>query len=468
MNGLSALRRTPGPMPPTSGVLVVGASSGIGRATARRMARAGVPVVVAGRDAGSLADVVAECTAEGGSARAVVLDVRDDSAVREVVRDASDTFGPGLAVVHCAAVVAYGPFEEVPPEVMTDVVRTDVLGTVSVARASLLAFRAAGGGHLVVIGSLLGEIVTPYMSSYVLSKWAVHGLVRTLQVETRDRADTAVSLVSPGGIDTPVYRQAASVLGRHGAPPPPVQEADDVAARVERVLRRPRRQTHVGPGNPLVVAGFRLVPDVFDALVTPLMRTLGLSPWTGLEETAGNVHDARHPAPPAPDTDVVTRTRSLHRPRVSRSVAASVDTVWAVLADGRSYPDWVVGAHRVRAVDPGWPAPGTSIHHDVGGRLATLSDHTTSTESDPPHRLRLEAKGRPAGSAAVEIDVVPDGPGTCTVSMAEDVSGGPGRLLPVPLRQLTVLPRNRETLRRLALVAEARARRDTAAPTAER
>ena len=455
---IPSLRRRGGDLPATTGVLVIGASSGIGRATARRMARAGLPVVVAGRDPESLAEVVAECTADGGRATAAVVDVRDEQQVAEAVQAASREFGPGLAVVHAAAVVAYGPFEEIPEEVMTDVVRTDVLGTVSVARASLLAFRAAGGGHLVVIGSLLGDIVTPYMSGYVLSKWAVHGLVRTLQIETRDRADTAVSLVTPGGIDTPVYRQAASVLGRHGAPPPPVLSADDVAARVEQVLHRPRRHTHVGPGNPLAVAGFRLAPALFDTLVTPMMRTLGLGPWTGLEQTPGNVHAARHPAPGKASTDVVAERRTLRRPRVSRTVTAPAETVWAVLADGWSYPDWVVGAHRVRAVDPGWPDAGTSIHHDVGGRLATLSDRTTSAAAEGPYRLLLEAHGWPAGSADVEILVVPDGPSTCTVSFAEDVSGGPGRLVPLPVRQLTVLPRNQETLRRLALLAERRAR----------
>ncbi|QIM19871.1 SDR family NAD(P)-dependent oxidoreductase [Phycicoccus sp. HDW14] len=209
------------PTPRTTGAVVTGASSGIGRATALRLARDGVAVVATGRDLASLEVVVDACRALGGSARAEVLDVRDDAGVRRVLDEAAAEHGRDLAVVHAAAVVAYGHFEEVPAEVMSDVVDTDVLGTVNVARAALRAFRRTGGGHLVVVGSLLGEIATPYMSPYVLSKWAVHGLVRTLQIETRDRVGTEVSLVSPGGIDTPVYRQAATVLGRHGAPPRP-------------------------------------------------------------------------------------------------------------------------------------------------------------------------------------------------------------------------------------------------------
>ena len=451
---------------------MIGASSGIGRASALRLATDGIPVVLAGRDAPSLEEVAQECRADGGTASVAVLDVREPDAVGRVVGDAAARFGPGLAVVHSAAVVAYGLFEEVPPEVMTDVVETDVLGTVAVARESLKAFRRTGGGHLVVVGSLLGEIATPYMSSYVLSKWAVHGLVRTLQIETRERTGVSVSLVSPGGIDTPVYRQAATVLGRHGSPPPPVRSAEDVADRVARVLRHPRRQTHVGPGNPFVVAGFRLCPAVYDAVVTPMMRSVALGPWLGLEPTTGNVHHPQHPAPPPTeedhemsDQDRTTSTgdgdgdeQALHRPRVSRAVAAPAEAVWAVLADGWQYATWVVGASRVRAVDEHWPDEGQRLHHSVGPWPALISDSTRAEESDPPRRLVLTARGWPLGEARVEIEIVADGPESCTVSIAEDASSGPGRLVPMPVRQALILPRNKEALLRLALIAEGRHR----------
>ncbi|MBR7741793.1 SDR family NAD(P)-dependent oxidoreductase [Phycicoccus sp. BSK3Z-2] len=460
--------------PPARGALVLGASSGIGRATALRLAGEGVPLVLAGRDEDALAAVADACRDRGGEADVATLDVRDDARVREVVDDAARRFGDGLAVVHSAAVVAYGPFDEVPDEVMDEVVAAGVLGTVSVCRAALRAFRREGGGHLVVVGSLLGQIATPYMSGYVLSKWAVHGLVRTLQIETRDRAGTSVSLVSPGGIDTPVYRQAATVMGRHGSPPPPVRSADAVARRVVHVLRHPRRQTHVGPANALAITGFRLLPPVYDVLVTPLMRALGLTPWSGLDPSPGNVHEPRHPAPSDPPEDPVSERRRLHRPRVSRTVAASAETVWEVLADGWQYSTWVVGAARVREVDAGWPNAESRVHHSVGPWPAMLSDVTVAEEAHPPHHLVLRARGWPAGEATVEIDVVPDGPRTCTVSIGEDAATGPGRLVPLPLRQLAILPRNRETLRRLGLLAEGRQReqdadgKDAPADAAER
>lgn len=445
-----------------TGALVIGASSGIGRASAVRLAGLGVPVHLASRSRDALEAVAHECRERGGTATVVVLDVRDDAAVEAAVATAGEEFGRDLAVVHAAAVVAYGTFEEVPADVMTSVVETGVLGTVSVSRAALRTFRRHGGGHLVVVGSLLGEIAVPYMSAYVLSKWAVHGLVRTLQIETRDREGTSVSLVAPGGIDTPVYQRAASVLGRHGKPPPPVGTAEDVADAVVRVLHHPRRLRHVVPTNPLVVAGFRVVPGAYDRLVTPLMRTFGLDRWTGLPATTGNVEAAQHdPTPTSPgilQENRMTDATTTHVPRVSRSVAAPAQAVWDVLADGWQYATWVVGASRVRAVDEAWPAAGSRLHHSVGVWPALLSDTTSSERAEEPEHLVLTARGWPLGEARVEIDVVADGPETCTVSIAEDASSGPGLLVPLPARQAMILPRNREALRRLALVAEGRHR----------
>jgi uncharacterized protein YndB with AHSA1/START domain len=160
----------------------------------------------------------------------------------------------------------------------------------------------------------------------------------------------------------------------------------------------------------------------------------------------------------------MTDDKSIARPTVSRSVAAPAEAVWEVLADGWQYATWVVGASRVRAVDEGWPAAGTRLHHSVGIWPALLSDSTRSEESRAPHHLVLTARGWPLGEARVEIDIVADGPGTCTVSIAEDASSGPGVLVPLPVRQALILPRNREALHRLGLIAEGRHRAELTAP----
>jgi len=140
---------------------------------------------------------------------------------------------------------------------------------------------------------------------------------------------------------------------------------------------------------------------------------------------------------------------------VSRQSSAGVDAVWAVLADGFRYAAWVVGASRVRAVDVGWPEVGSRIHHSVGSWPALLDDVTEVLACEPGRFLTLQARGWPVGEARVELELTPAGPGGgCRLYIREDVTHGPGRLVPQRVRQLAIAPRNAESLQRLAYLAE--------------
>ena len=140
---------------------------------------------------------------------------------------------------------------------------------------------------------------------------------------------------------------------------------------------------------------------------------------------------------------------------VERRLNCSPEKVFAVLQDGWLYPLWVVGASRMRSVDAGWPAPGTKLHHSFGAWPLLINDTTEVLEMEPGRRLVLEARGWPIGRARVEITVEADGDGSL-VSIAEDVSDGPARLVPQPVRVAGIDARNHETLRRLGLLAEGR------------
>jgi hypothetical protein len=139
-----------------------------------------------------------------------------------------------------------------------------------------------------------------------------------------------------------------------------------------------------------------------------------------------------------------------------RWFACSTDQVWDVLSDGWLYPLWVVGASRIRDVDDGWPAEGRKLHHSFGVWPLVIDDTTEVIEIQPDQRIVLEARGWPVGTARVEITVQQDGNGSL-VSIAEDVSSGPGQLVPQPIRVAAMDIRNKETLRRLAYLAEGRA-----------
>jgi uncharacterized protein YndB with AHSA1/START domain len=140
---------------------------------------------------------------------------------------------------------------------------------------------------------------------------------------------------------------------------------------------------------------------------------------------------------------------------VTREIQADPDDVMAVLADGWTYAGWVVGASTIRDVDEGFPAPGSRIHHSVGSWPLLISDTTHVLEYEPGHGLKLEARGWPLGQATVRVTVQARDGGSL-VTMTEDVSAGPGRLVPHSVRQLAIAPRNRESLRRLAFLAEGR------------
>jgi len=140
---------------------------------------------------------------------------------------------------------------------------------------------------------------------------------------------------------------------------------------------------------------------------------------------------------------------SVNRARMSASPA----TVFAVLRNGFSYSDWVVGTKQIRAVDEGWPAPGSRLHHSVGLGPLRLSDDTKVLSVEPDKCLEMEARAWPAGTARVEIRLTAAGAGT-SVEIEEHPLRGPGRTLHNPLFDLLIWVRNVETLRRLKRIVE--------------
>jgi uncharacterized protein YndB with AHSA1/START domain len=135
--------------------------------------------------------------------------------------------------------------------------------------------------------------------------------------------------------------------------------------------------------------------------------------------------------------------------------------VFAVLADGWLYPSWVVGASRMRAVEDAWPAAGSKLHHSVGLWPFLIDDETVVLECEPGRRLLLQAKGWPAGEATAEIVLHPTADGGTEVVMREEATRGPGKFVPGAVQGPIVGVRNRETLRRLAFLAEGHARVDS-------
>jgi hypothetical protein len=138
---------------------------------------------------------------------------------------------------------------------------------------------------------------------------------------------------------------------------------------------------------------------------------------------------------------------------VRRATTARVGAVWAVLADGWRLSGWVVGAARVSAVDLAWPAVGARLRYGIGAWPLLLPGSARVTASRPNRELALHGR-TPLGGIDVQV-LVEDGPAGYVLVMREDVVSGPAHLIPARLRAAAIGARNVETLRRLALLAEA-------------
>jgi uncharacterized protein YndB with AHSA1/START domain len=143
---------------------------------------------------------------------------------------------------------------------------------------------------------------------------------------------------------------------------------------------------------------------------------------------------------------------------VTTEITADVppERVFDVLSDGRSFGDWVVGSSEIRAVDPGWPQPGSRFHHTIGWGPLKIADHTESLESIPPSRLRMRARARPFGSAMVTLDLHPLDGGATRIVMSEGPADVLTALVLNPLMHPLIRLRNNESLRRLKRHAEGR------------
>jgi NAD(P)-dependent dehydrogenase (short-subunit alcohol dehydrogenase family) len=278
-------------------VVVTGASSGIGRATAIRAAGDGARVVLVARGERSLKEAARVCAAAGAASATVVpADVGDDAAVEDLVRRVVDEHGRIDVFVSNAGVVAYGRTEDVPQEVFDGVLRTNLLGAVNVARHVVPVLREQQAGSLLYVGSVIGHIGVPQMSAYTVSKWGVRALARQLQLENRDLSDVHIGYVAPGGVDTPIYRQAANYGGFVGRPPPPVSSPERVARQILGKVGRSRVRAQLNPANDLIRFGFVAMPLVYDYLVGPLYRLASIDLGEPVEPTPGNVLDDQEDA----------------------------------------------------------------------------------------------------------------------------------------------------------------------------
>jgi short-subunit dehydrogenase len=271
-------------------VVIVGASSGVGRASAHAFARRHARLVLASRNADALDAVAEECAHLGGKAIIVTMDVRDADAAELVRRAAVDAYGSIDTWVNLAAVLLAGEFGSESVDEIESLVQTNIVGAVFSARAALEQFREQEHGVLIDVSSMLGAVPNPLVPLYVMSKFAVRGLSLALHHASRAWPGVHVCVVMPGPLDTPMFDRAANHTRRRLRAIPPAISPERVAAAIVGCARRPRTQRPVGVTSRLILIGLRVVPRFTEWSVATYSGTF-LITSDEAEDTAGAVMD---------------------------------------------------------------------------------------------------------------------------------------------------------------------------------
>jgi short-subunit dehydrogenase len=248
-------------------IAITGASAGIGRATALRMARDGAAVAICARRAVRLDAVAAEIVAAGGRALAMVADVTRAEEMEAFVARTVERFGR-LDVMMCNAGFGIaGAIDDIAPDQMQRLMDINYTGTYHATRAALPLFRRQRSGHVIVVSSIVGKRGVPFMGAYSATKFAQVGLAECLRAELRGTG-IHVSVVYPVSTESEFFdvmsRETGTPVTRaHG----PRQRVEQVAEAIARAVRRPIPEVYPHAKSRALVILNALAPGFTDGVV---------------------------------------------------------------------------------------------------------------------------------------------------------------------------------------------------------
>lgn len=248
-------------------VVITGASSGIGLATAELLAEKGASVVLAARSDETLDEVVGRITAAGGQALAVPCDVTDRSQVDRLAAAAVERFGRVDTWVNNAGLGMYGRLDKTPEADARKLFDVNFWGLVNGCLAALPHLKKQGGA-LINVGSEVSESPAPLMGMYVASKHAVKGYTDCLRVEVEqvDKAPVAVTLIQPGATNTPFPQHARNVTDKEPKLPNPQDDPKHVAEAILAAAETPTREKKVSTSASLHVLLSKFAGGVVDLM----------------------------------------------------------------------------------------------------------------------------------------------------------------------------------------------------------
>jgi NAD(P)-dependent dehydrogenase (short-subunit alcohol dehydrogenase family) len=257
-------------------VVLMGASSGIGRETALRFAERGARVVVSARSEEGLNSLVEEVRRKGGQATAMPAEVTDFEQVRAVADRAVEEYGRLDSWVHLAAVGLFATFEQTTPKEFARVIDVNLMGQVYGAMAALPHLKREGRGALIHISSVEAKRSFPFHSAYGASKHGIDGFLEALRVELKHEGwPISVTQVMPGTINTPFFDKGRTKLGVKPVGIPPIYEPETVAKIILYAAENPARDLVSGGAAQALIVNQRFSPRMLDAV---LATRAGFSP----------------------------------------------------------------------------------------------------------------------------------------------------------------------------------------------
>jgi NAD(P)-dependent dehydrogenase (short-subunit alcohol dehydrogenase family) len=248
-------------------VVLMGASSGIGRETTLRFAERGAKVVVSARNEEGLNSLVEEIRGKGGQATAIPADVSEFEQVKGVADRAVEVYGRLGTWVHLAAVLLVASFEDTTPEEFARVVDVNLMGQVYGAMAALPHIKREGGGALIHVSSMGAKRSIPLQSAYCASKHGIDGFLESLRVELQhEKLPISVTQVMPVTINTPHFDKARTKLGVKLVAPP-IYQPGIVSEAILHTAENPARDLLVGGAAKAVILSQQLSPRLLDILL---------------------------------------------------------------------------------------------------------------------------------------------------------------------------------------------------------
>jgi short-subunit dehydrogenase len=290
-------------------IVLTGATSGIGLATARMAAEQGAKLVLAAREADALDTLAHEMRQRGVEAVTVAADVGDAADVARIGQAAIERFGRIDTWINNAGISVYGTNEQVSLEDMHRVMQTNFWGAVNGSLEAVKHMKAHGGGAIINLGSEVSDRAIPLQGTYAASKHAIKAFTESLRMELeKEKAPISMTLIKPAAIDTPFPTHAKNYMEHEPTLPPPIYSPELAARTILHAAQYPERDLFVGGGAKFMSVLSNLMPRSMDRYMTATMFKQ--------QQTETPSSPSRRDALHSPDTRHELRQRAHLSPKV--------------------------------------------------------------------------------------------------------------------------------------------------------